>query len=341
MRNDGIAGGVKMKVLFSFLTVIMLVVLVFAGVKGANLQFLFGVIVPYTAVVVFITGVIFRVVKWGRSPVPFRIPTTCGQQKSLPWIKQNKIENPSGALGTALRMVFEVIFFRSLFRNTKTELREGPKIAYGSNKWLWLGALAFHWAFFIIVLRHLRLFVVPVPSIVNQIEVLDGFMQIGVPRLMMSGVILLAAVTYLFFRRVFNPQVRYISLAADHFPLFLIFGIGLSGVLMRYFTKVDIVKVKEMTIGLLSLNPAVPDGIGIIFYIHLFLISALLIYFPFSKLAHAAGVFLSPTRNLSNNNGVVRHVNPWNYPVKLHTYDEYEDEYREIMKEAGIPVEKE
>jgi hypothetical protein len=35
-----------------------------------------------------------------------------------------------------------------------------------------------------------------------------------------------------------------------------------------------------------------------------------------------------------------RHVNPWNYPVPVHTYDEYEDEFREKMVEAGLPVEK-
>ena len=34
-----------------------------------------------------------------------------------------------------------------------------------------------------------------------------------------------------------------------------------------------------------------------LFFAHLFLVSALLAYFPFSKLMHGAGVFLSPTRN--------------------------------------------
>jgi len=53
------------------------------------------------------------------------------------------------------------------------------------------------------------------------------------------------------------------------------------------------------------------------------------------------GVFLSPTRNLSNNSRFVRHINPWNYPVKVHTYDEYEEEFRDKMIEAGLPVEKE
>ncbi|MHC4825543.1 MAG: hypothetical protein ACYTEY_03190 [Planctomycetota bacterium] len=52
------------------------------------------------------------------------------------------------------------------------------------------------------------------------------------------------------------------------------------------------------------------------------------------------GVFLSPTRNLANSNRRVRHVNPWDYPVKVHTYEEYEDELREKMVGAGLPVER-
>jgi hypothetical protein len=56
---------------------------------------------------------------------------------------------------------------------------------------------------------------------------------------------------------------------------------------------------------------------------------------------HLGGVFLSPTRNLANNNRAKRYINPWNYPVKVHTYAEYEDEFREKMKTAEIPVDKE
>jgi nitrate reductase gamma subunit len=84
----------------------------------------------------------------------------------------------------------------------------------------------------------------------------------------------------------------------------------------------------------------VPEGITPLFYGHLFLVSALLAYFPFSKLTHMAGVFLRPTRNMANNNRAIRHVNPWDYPVKVHPYDEYEDDLREKMVGAGIPVEK-
>jgi nitrate reductase gamma subunit len=87
-------------------------------------------------------------------------------------------------------------------------------------------------------------------------------------------------------------------------------------------------------------SPVVPETLSPLFYGHLFLVTVLLAYFPFSKLVHMAGVFLSPTRNLAGNNRAVRHVNPWDYPVKVHPYDEYEDEFREKMKAAGVPVER-
>jgi nitrate reductase gamma subunit len=54
-----------------------------------------------------------------------------------------------------------------------------------------------------------------------------------------------------------------------------------------------------------------------------------------------AGVFLSPTRNLANNSRAKRHINPWNPDLKFHTYEEYEDEFRDVMKAAELPLEKE
>jgi nitrate reductase gamma subunit len=319
----------------------MLVLAAYAGVQGANLQSLFGVIIPYAAGAIFTLGLIYRVVDWARSPVPFRIPTTGGQGFSLPWVKQAKLDNPSTTAGVIGRMALEVLLFRSLFRNTKTDLREGIRVTHTSAKWLWLAGLAFHYSFFIIFIRHFRLFVDPVPSFIRTLEFFDGFFQVGVPGVYMTDALIVAAVSYLLLRRVTIPQVRYISLASDFFPLFLILGVAISGIFMRYFTKVDVTSVKAFIVGLATFHPVIPPNIGVVFYVHLFLVSALFAYFPFSKLMHIAGVFLSPTRNLANNNRMVRHVNPWDYPVHVHTYDEYEEEFREKMKKAGIPVEKE
>jgi nitrate reductase gamma subunit len=330
-----------MKTVLPFIAVVICVLLPLFGVTVAHqTEIFFGVVVPYAAVAVFVLGFIYRVLQWGKSPVPFCIPTTCGQQKSLPWIRQDKLENPVTTLQVVGRMLLEVLFFRSLFRNIKAEMKEG-KAVYGSEKLLWLAGLAFHWSFLFIFVRHYRFFVQDVPTVIQMMEGVDSFFQIGAPLFYMTDAVILGAVTFLLVRRVYLPQIRYISLAADFFPLFLILAIAISGILMRYFFKTHIVAVKQLAMGLVSLNPIIPQDIGAIFYVHLFLICILLMYFPFSKLMHMGGVFLSPTRNMANDSRIVRHINPWNYPVHVHTYEEYENDFREKMKKAGLPVEKE
>lgn len=329
-----------MGIMFSLAAVVALVLVSLAGIGAAGLNHFFGVTVPYIAILVFLCGVVYRVLKWGRSPVPFCIPTTGGQQKSLSWIKQSKLDNPVTQRQAVGRMVLEVLLFRSLFRNTKFEMQEGRKLFYQWEKWLWMAGLAFHYCFLVILIRHLRFFTEPVPSFVQGVERLDGFFQVGLPGIYITDAIFMIAVTYLIIRRLVIPQVKYISFVQDYFPLFLLFAIGTTGILTRYFTKVDLIKVKQMAMGIISFHPVAPEGIGVIFFVHLFLVSTFFAYFPFSKLIHAGGLFLSPTRNLPNDSRIRRHVNPWNYPVKVHTYQEYEDHFRDKMIEAGLPVEK-
>lgn len=333
-----------MKVLQSFLIVLglVLVALIIAQIPGGKM--LLGGILPSVAFLVFIVGFIVGILKWAKIPVPFRIPTTCGQEKSLPWIKHDELESPSSKAGVIGRMLLEIFFFRTLFRNTKADVYEGPKLAYGSSKYLWLFGLLFHYSFLLIVLRHMRLFTNPIPGFVSALEFGDGFFQVGAPVLYQTDLIFLLAVTFLFLRRVVRPQMRYISLVNDYFPLFLIFGIGLSGVLMRYFLRVDVVNIKQLAVSIAT-NPFAPvmaGNIGDVFFVHVFLVSILMVYFPFSKLMHMGGIFMSPTRNMINNSRAVRHINPWNDPnIKPHSYADYEDDFREFMKDGDIPVEKE
>lgn len=330
-----------MNALYALIAVIIIVLFVFIGVWGLGWYSLFGVIIPYAAIVAFTAGLVYRVLKWAKAPVPFHIPTVCGQQTSLPWFKANNIESPRNTVGVIARMALEVLLFRSLFRNERVELKGAQKLIYGGNKYLWLGGLAFHWSLLIILLRHSRLLTEPVPSFVIFVQDIDGLFQLALPTLYLTDIVILIALTYLFIRRVIYPQIRYISLPADYFAVLLILGVVVSGVLMRLVYKVDIVGVKELAMGVLSFHPTIPEGLGLPFYVHLFLASTLLAYFPFSKLMHAAGIFLSPTRNLKNNSRMRRHVNPWDYPVKVHTYEEWEDIFREKMKGVGLPVDKE
>jgi nitrate reductase gamma subunit len=336
-----------MGLMFSIIAISVLIVIAIAGAAVPGLHPVFTVAIPYIAIVAFIVGVIIRVLKWAKAPVPFRIPTTCGQEKSLPWIKQNKLDSPSSTLGVIGRMALEVLFFRSLFRNTKATLKEGPGVAYGETKWLWALSLAFHWSFLIIFLRHFRFFTDPIPGFVAYLELFDGFFQVGVPVIYMTNIAILLGLTYLFLRRIFDAKIKYISLASDYFPLLLIIGIAVTGVVMRYFAKTDLVAIKQVAVGILTFNPITPaDTISSWFYIHFFLVCCLLMYFPMSKLMHMGGVFLSPTRNLANNNRMKRHVNPWQkdenmFKVHTHTYEEYEDEFRDLMRGAGLPLDKE
>ena len=331
------------KYVYSFLAVCLLALFAWVGSEVLGLRLLFGVILPYAAVVVFFVGFVKRMLDWARSTVPFRIPTTAGQAKTLDWLPQNKIDNPFTTWGVVARMFLEVVTFRSLFRNTKMKVNPDGRIAYDMEVFLWVAALAFHYTFLVVLLRHARFFLDPLPLPFEILEKIDTFIQIGQPTISLSSFVLLAAVLYLFIRRLYIANVRYISLASDYFPLFLIIGIVLSGILMRYFFKVDVATAKEITYGLTTFQlPALAKmkEVGGIFYIHMFFVSVLLAYFPWSKLMHLGGIFLSPTRNLANNSRAVRHVNPWNYPVNVHTYEEYEDDFREKMIEAGLPVDK-
>ncbi len=334
-----------MKALYSLFFVFALLLVVLFGVGAAHLNMLFGVWIPYVAMAVFLLGFIYRVYDWAKSPVPFRIPTTGGQQWSvLPEVKQNRWDNPTTVRDTVIRMAFEVLLFRSLFRNTKSEVYKnengGPVVAYASAKWLWLFGILFHYSFLTIVIRHMRLFTEPVPGFITLIDSLDSLLQIAAPTLYLTDVALVAAATFLLMRRILAPQIRYLSLAADYFPLFLILAIAISGIYMRYIAKVDVIAIKELTMGLVTFHPHIPANVGISFYIHLFLVSILLLYFPFSKLMHLGGVFLSPTRNLPNDSRVRHHENPWNPKIKCHSYADYEDDFREPMIEAGLPVDK-
>jgi nitrate reductase gamma subunit len=332
-----------MKYAFPLAAVIALVLIALIAVQIPGMQYLFGVVIPYLAMALFLGGFCYRVLYWAKSPVPFRIPTTCGQGYSMPWIKQDKLEAPNNTAQVVARMFLEIFLFRSLWRNTKATMYDGPQIAYESSKWLWLFSITFHYSFLVIVIRHMRLFLDPVPGFVSFVETADSLLQIGAPVMYTTDVTIVLALLFLFGRRLINTQVRYLSLVNDYFPLFLLMGIVFTGILMRFYirTNVDINAIKQLAFGLVTFSPTIVAEISSLFYVHLFLVCTLLAYFPFSKLMHMGGVFLSPTRNLANNSRMVRHINPWNPDIKPHSYAGYEDEFREDMVEQGIPVEKE
>ena len=111
----------------AFLAVIALVLIALIGAQIPGFQYLFGVVFPYVAFAIFLGGFVYRVLGWAKSPVPFPITTTAGQEFSLPWVKQDKLDCPVTTSQVLVRMALEIFAFRSLFRNTKFRIRDGEK----------------------------------------------------------------------------------------------------------------------------------------------------------------------------------------------------------------------
>jgi len=187
--------------------------------------------------------------------------------------------------GVVLRMAREVVLFESLFK---------------SNKWIWLFGYMFHGALLLAMMRHLRYFTHPVWDWVVLVQ----------PFGMYAGFAMLGGLGALWFRRIFVQRIRYISDPSDHLMLVLLLGITGSGLAMNYVARTDIVALKQFMLGLMRFDwqpmPAEP-----ILMVHLGMVIALMIIFPFSKLLHAPGLFFSPTRNQVDNPREKRHLAPW------------------------------
>lgn len=192
---------------------------------------------------------------------------------------------PTTRTGVWFRMAREVVLFQSLFK---------------SNKWIWLFGYLFHGALALVLLRHVRYFQEPVWTVITLIQPFGKY----------AGFAMIAGLGGLWARRLLVPRIRYITNPSDHLMLGLLVAIGLSGLGMKFVAHTDIVAVKAFFLGLMRFNPQ-PLPADPALLIHLGLVAALMIVFPFSKLLHAPGVFFSPTRNQVDNPRERRHVAKW------------------------------
>jgi len=298
----------------------------------------------YAAAALCLCGFAWRVWGWADTPEPFRIPTTTGQQRSLDWISPSRVESPSTRLGVAGRMALEALLFRSLFRNTAHASAPGPlpypHSVFLERKALWLGAMALHWSLAVIGVRHLRLFVDPVPGAVAALSALDGFFEIGMPRWYATDAIVAAALLYLLGRRLRDPLLRYLTLPADYLALAALAAVVGTGIALRYASRVDLVDVRAFALGLAAFAPAPLRAANLWLAAHVAAAAVLVAALPFTKMAHAAGLWLSATRNQANDSRRRRHVNPWNPPVPVRGYGAWRDEFRDKLAVAGLPIDE-
>jgi nitrate reductase gamma subunit len=192
---------------------------------------------------------------------------------------------PTTAGGVALRLVREVVLFESLYKATL---------------WTWLFGWVFHAALALVLVRHLRYFTDPV----------WGWVALAQPFGVYAGFAMLAGLAGLWARRFLVDRVRYISTPSDHLMLALLVAIAASGLAMKYVAHTDVVAVKSFFLGLFVFQvrdlPADP-----VLAVHLALVAALMLVFPFSKLLHAPGLFFSPSRNQVDDPRERRHLAAW------------------------------
>lgn len=231
---------------------------------------LFFAILFYLAFAVLIAGVAYKIYDFARTPAPLSIPTTPA---------------PTTQTGVVFRMFREVVFFESLFKG---------------NLWIWLFGWLFHMGLFLVLVRHLRYFVEPVPLWLAFLQPFGKY----------AGFMMVAGLAGLWARRFLVERIRYISTPSDHLWLALLLTVGFTGLGMTFLMHTDIVAVKAFFLGLMGFDiQALPAHPGL--FIHLLLVALLMILFPFSKLLHAPGIFFSPTRNQADNPREKRHLAPW------------------------------
>jgi nitrate reductase gamma subunit len=300
---------------------------------------LFAMAAAATGALALVVAFVWKVGRWMRAPVPFRIPLTLGQQKGAGCAARDRTGNPHSTSEVLLRVFLDGVLFRPLFRATPTAPMVGRGLSHGMGRSLWFLAAAFHGSLVIIVLRHLRLVLQPVPGFVAALERLDLATEMILPKVHLTTLIFPLALAVLLGRRLVLLRMRYISLAADYFPLLLLLAIATTGIVARHFVRTDVAAVKGVALGLANHAPVLVSAPDTWLVMHVFLVGVLLVYFPLSKLMHMPGVFMSPTLTMANNNRERRHINLRNPQVATMHYADYEATYRERMIEAGLPVE--
>ncbi len=238
------------------------------------------VILFYVAMIILVVGITNKLLQYKRVPAPLKIAVTPA---------------PLTRTGVVYRFFTEVVLFNSLFRATK---------------WTWIFGFIFHVSLLLAFFRHLRYVISPdslMWPLVNNL-VVQSFGHY-------AGFAMVFGLLGLLGRRIFVDRVRYISSPSDYLMLILIMGIAISGLMMVYVARTDIVQLKAFIMGLFLFDWQNLPG-DIILLAHLTMVLFLAMIVPISKLLHAPGLFMSPTRYQIDNPREKRHLSPWGAEIE-------------------------
>jgi nitrate reductase gamma subunit len=200
-----------------------------------------------------------------------------------------------------------------------------PSLRKAGRK-LWLGGWLFHLLLGITLLTHIV--TIFFPAIWSMV----GYTWYEVAGY--AGILFAAVISFLLFRRLFHPGIRYFSKYSDYFLILLVFTVVFVGDYTRTFGKLDMGAVSNYLYGILIFQPVLPPA-NLAFLTHLLLAQFFLIYIPFSKVSHLVGWVLAPTRNQRNNPRARWHRNPWNPMVEGESWESYATRFQRELEELG------
>jgi nitrate reductase gamma subunit len=221
-------------------------------------------VLTYIALIVFVGGLIYQVIKWMKTA---KMPIRLGMYPQ-----------PDGNVGRGGKLVKDSFFFPQVLRVDKP---------------IWFFAGAFHLAGVMMFVGHFRL--------IHEFTPLVGWLgETGMDQFAFFsggafGIVLTVALVYYLLRR-FKTPFKDISVPEDYVLLILLLLIVTMGNHMRFFGDVHVEDYRAFVSSLLAFKPAFNDVIAASsmkwsLVTHVTLANVFFIYFPFSKLTHSIGTF--------------------------------------------------
>jgi nitrate reductase gamma subunit len=198
--------------------------------------------ITYIVCAVFLGRFIWHVVSWFKA------------------VKQPEVDSISKKVSSGMiaEMLLDIVFFRRLIK---------------TNKILWAASWTFHISLFLVVLRHLRYFMYPVPDFVMSMQ------TIGIA----AGYVLPVSLLIILIIRAAGNRDRYFSFY-NFFLLTILLLTGVTGMLLKLFYRTGLVDIKVFMMGIVTFHPdAMPDSL--LFIVHYVLVLILIPALPFHLIA--------------------------------------------------------
>jgi nitrate reductase gamma subunit len=151
------------------------------------------IVIAYTAYSAFLIRFVLHLLLWLRASGQMRMHIPAGISPARP-------ETYAG-------MLIDILFFRRLFIE---------------NKWLWVGSWTFHVSLFLVILRHGKYILDPVPGFIRYIQPLGT----------VAGYLLPLSLILILILRTTSRRDTYVSYY-NYFLLSTVLGISITGLVIR------------------------------------------------------------------------------------------------------------